>query len=259
MDPIALRSPVSPTYAENRLVHYIPHHAVLRKDSSTTQLRIIEESNEENEAENEACDTNALVVNEEDKERQPFDLNANDFSSLRRLKINDPYTNLVIQDCHCKILHQGTTHMLATLRESYWVPSGRSQVQKVLRKCVLCRKHQGGCFRPPPAPSLPEGRVNRKWLFATTGVDFQRSTGKDVQRPRGQWKLVKIRELHTSRDGNTRSATISTHNERPLRRPLQSLIPLEYNEAEAEVRNNDPQARPSRKAKSNALFQMLHI
>ena len=422
---------------------------------------------------------------------------------------NNPYTKLVIQDCHSKILHQGTTHTLSTLRESYWVPSGRSQVQKVLRRCVLCRKHQGGSFRLPAAPPLPEGRVNRKWPFATTGVDylgplivrsddtcdstkkvwiclftcgtvraihlevseslstthflhclrrfiatrgtpeiiisdnakqfrlaganiervwsnpelqsyvaqhgiswrfivekapwmggfFERLVGsvksclkktlgrslisllqlqtlikeieavintrpltyldseldvdgvltpadfigtkssslgipnvhtssdtepsqtssreliewwkkeqhfinmfweswtkdylvalrerndskrqrnpadvlpkigqvvllKDAQRPRGQWKLVRIRELHTSRDGTTRSVTVSTHNGKSLRRPLQHLIPLEYNEGEVRnidlhvnTRTTDLQPRPPRKAKSNALAQLLH-
>ena len=583
------------TLIDNDLWWSGPHW--LKDDTNWPESMIVDELSEENELESEACDTNTLVVNE-DKEKQPFDLNVTDFSSLQRLlnvtawclraadafrkrdieagnhltadeirrarqywdkstqktytesylnceavkrldlfedekgiircggrlknsalqeetkfpillPKNNPYTKLVIQDCHSKILHQGTTHTLSTLRESYWVPSGRSQVQKVLRRCVLCRKHQGGSFRLPAAPPLPEGRVNRKWPFATTGVDylgplivrsddtcdstkkvwiclftcgtvraihlevseslstthflhclrrfiatrgtpeiiisdnakqfrlaganiervwsnpelqsyvaqhgiswrfivekapwmggfFERLVGsvksclkktlgrslisllqlqtlikeieavintrpltyldseldvdgvltpadfigtkssslgipnvhtssdtepsqtssreliewwkkeqhfinmfweswtkdylvalrerndskrqrnpadvlpkigqvvllKDAQRPRGQWKLVRIRELHTSRDGTTRSVTVSTHNGKSLRRPLQHLIPLEYNEGEVRnidlhvnTRTTDLQPRPPRKAKSNALAQLLH-
>lgn len=85
---------------------------------------------------------------------------------------NTHYTNLVIRDCHMKIMHQGTKHTLAALRESYWITSGRSQVQKTIKRCITCRKHEGGSFRPPPPPPLPEGRVNRKWPFAITGIDY---------------------------------------------------------------------------------------
>ena len=45
--------------------------------------------------------------------------------------------------------------------------------------------------------------------------------------PRGMWKLARISELHVSRDGEVRSATVQMPNKKLLQRSLKHLYPLE--------------------------------
>ena len=43
---------------------------------------------------------------------------------------------LLIASCHQKLLYAGQNHILAHLREKFWIPTGRSAVRKVVRSCM---------------------------------------------------------------------------------------------------------------------------
>ena len=45
-------------------------------------------------------------------------------------------------------------------------------MRQVIHGCVLCRRFEGMPYRTPPAPPLPEFRVNHEPPFTYTGVDF---------------------------------------------------------------------------------------
>ena len=45
--------------------------------------------------------------------------------------------------------------------------------------------------------------------------------------PRGTWRLGKVVDVHTSADGEIRSATIRTPERRTIRRPVSLLFPVE--------------------------------
>ena len=45
---------------------------------------------------------------------------------------------LLIASFHQKLLHAGQNHILAHLREKFWIPNGRSAVRKVVRLCMTC-------------------------------------------------------------------------------------------------------------------------
>ncbi|XP_065197781.1 uncharacterized protein LOC135829305 [Sycon ciliatum] len=92
--------------------------------------------------------------------------------------------------------------------------------------------------------------------------------------PRGMWKLGIISELHASRDGETRSATVRTPNNKLLRRSLQHLYPLECESARpADHSSNEPQppavtndahvpataSRPVRRAAIEGLGRVLDL
>ncbi len=49
-------------------------------------------------------------------------------------------TNLIVQDAHIKLGHAGRNHVLAHVRESYWIVHGNATVRKVISKCITCRK-----------------------------------------------------------------------------------------------------------------------
>ena len=51
-------------------------------------------------------------------------------------------TQLLIQAFHQKLAHAGQDHILARLREHFWIPKGRSAVPKVVRSCLTCKKQR---------------------------------------------------------------------------------------------------------------------
>lgn len=81
-------------------------------------------------------------------------------------------TTQIIKRAHEDNYHVGVPHTLNIIREKYWIPQGRAQVQKVIRNCPPCVKHGGGPFLLPPAPALPSARVNYSSPFHFTGLDY---------------------------------------------------------------------------------------
>ena len=50
------------------------------------------------------------------------------------------FTNLVINECHLKVLHNGVRETLTELRSCLWVVKGRQAVKTVIGKCSVCKK-----------------------------------------------------------------------------------------------------------------------
>ncbi|XP_073951889.1 uncharacterized protein [Choristoneura fumiferana] len=82
------------------------------------------------------------------------------------------YTAKVIKEIHEKNYHVGVAHTLSIIRQKFWIPQGRAQVQKVLKKCPQCVKHGGGPYALPPTPALPPERVTFSQPFTYTGIDY---------------------------------------------------------------------------------------
>lgn len=83
-------------------------------------------------------------------------------------------TKLIILHHHQQCMHAGTSHTLANLRKSYWLPHGRREVYSVIHQnCFQCKRHIAENYpNPPPAP-LPEFRVTRvKKPFQCIGLDI---------------------------------------------------------------------------------------
>ena len=83
-----------------------------------------------------------------------------------------PFTKMLVLKRHADIGHQGVPDTLSNIRSEFWVLKGRSFVQRIIKKCVICAKVQGSRYSVPPSPALPEFRVVRNKPFAGTGVDF---------------------------------------------------------------------------------------
>ncbi|XP_073959385.1 uncharacterized protein [Choristoneura fumiferana] len=82
------------------------------------------------------------------------------------------FTNNVIKETHESNYHVGAPHTLSIIRKKYWIPQGKAQVQKVIRRCSVCIKHGGGPYKLPPTPALPAERVTYTTPFSYTGVDY---------------------------------------------------------------------------------------
>ena len=88
------------------------------------------------------------------------------------LPTKHPFTRLIIEECHQRVLHSGVRATLAELRSRFWVPRGRQIVKRILGECVTCRKVTGKPYSAPPTASLPDFRVREAPPFSRVGVDF---------------------------------------------------------------------------------------
>ena len=84
----------------------------------------------------------------------------------------DHVTRLIIHDYHRMCGHSGRDHVLALIRERFWITQGSSTVKGVLAKCVSCRRRQAPLCQKKMA-DLPESRVlPDKPPFTSVGVDY---------------------------------------------------------------------------------------
>ncbi|KAJ8018117.1 hypothetical protein HOLleu_44067 [Holothuria leucospilota] len=101
---------------------------------------------------------------------------------------NNKLTSLVIEKAHEKVFHFGARSTLAEVRLSHWIPHGLTEVKSVLRKCLICRRVQGGPFKPPRMAQMPAERVRRAPAFKYTGLDYlgplfiREKTGEEHQK-----------------------------------------------------------------------------
>lgn len=85
---------------------------------------------------------------------------------------NSKLTDLIIEKYHKNALHIGVAQTLGLVRHRYWIPHGRSVVKRVLRHCAICRRHEGGPYKMPLMPPLPNKRVSKSVPFTCTGIDY---------------------------------------------------------------------------------------
>ena len=82
------------------------------------------------------------------------------------------FSRLIINDIHVKRFHAGVNDVLAALRQKYWLPKARQVIKSELRKCVICKRHQGKPFSACPHAPLPSERVTENRAFAVVGLDY---------------------------------------------------------------------------------------
>ena len=79
---------------------------------------------------------------------------------------------LILLHLHQRLNHSGVEHILAELRQWYWIPKVRSALEKVAKSCHVCRKHNAK-EDPPLMASLPQSRLQSFTPpFYNTGVDY---------------------------------------------------------------------------------------
>ncbi|XP_062715282.1 uncharacterized protein LOC134291500 [Aedes albopictus] len=87
------------------------------------------------------------------------------------LPTKHPFTRLVFEHFHRKLLHGGGRQLLTAIREEFWPPRGRRLAQTVVRNCFRCTR-----LNPTPAVQqigqLPSQRVIPSRPFSVTGVDY---------------------------------------------------------------------------------------
>ena len=77
------------------------------------------------------------------------------------------FTTLLVRSVHERQLHAGIRDTVVGLRKRFWLLSARSEITRVLKRCVKCRYRIGGAYKLPPSPPLPDFRLNMVTPFST--------------------------------------------------------------------------------------------
>ena len=81
-------------------------------------------------------------------------------------------STLLVRHIHEHNGHLGREHVLAKLREKFWIPQGRVLIRSILRKCLVCRKLHSKPMTQQMAP-LPKDRTTAfEPPFTYTGMDL---------------------------------------------------------------------------------------
>ena len=81
-------------------------------------------------------------------------------------------TELIVEEAHDSVFHNGTRETLTEVRSRYWIPKGRQAVGRYIRGCVVCKRMEGLCYGQPKAAPLPSSRVIGDRAFRSTGIDY---------------------------------------------------------------------------------------
>ncbi|XP_035232635.1 uncharacterized protein LOC118204415, partial [Stegodyphus dumicola] len=79
----------------------------------------------------------------------------------------------LIFERHTVLSHAGVQIVLTDIRQRFWILRGRKTVQRVIAKCIRCKRYneKKKKIETVPAP-LPEDRVRDALVFEVTGVDL---------------------------------------------------------------------------------------
>ena len=85
---------------------------------------------------------------------------------------NHPVAHLIVRHVHHFIGHLEREHVMARLRENFWIPQKRVLVRSVLDRCLRCKMHNARPMTQQMAP-LPKARLmTYEPPFSYTGVDL---------------------------------------------------------------------------------------
>ena len=94
------------------------------------------------------------------------------------LRKDSPFTSLVVQECHPRVMHGGINAILPEVRRQFWLPKGRQVVKKILKQCGIRTRGRATHLGAPVTDQLLQERVTPSRAFDSVRVDF--SVGVDL-------------------------------------------------------------------------------
>jgi hypothetical protein len=83
-----------------------------------------------------------------------------------------PVTQLIINHYHQMEGHVGSSQVLATIRQIFWILQSPSAVKQIVRRCFTCRRWNSRPIEQMMSP-LPEARVTpEEPVFSSVGIDY---------------------------------------------------------------------------------------
>ena len=81
-------------------------------------------------------------------------------------------TDLFVWEAHRLNKHMSVKQTLADIRNTYWIPRGRSHIRGILHKCATCKRVNGKPYPYPTISNLPSFRTRNDVAFSSIGVDY---------------------------------------------------------------------------------------
>ena len=83
-----------------------------------------------------------------------------------------PFVNLMVKQAYDLVKHSGINATSMALRERLWILRGRETVERILRRCIVCRRYETKPCKPTRFADLPDNRVSKDTPFSHIGLDF---------------------------------------------------------------------------------------
>lgn len=83
-----------------------------------------------------------------------------------------PFVNLTVKQAYDLVKHSGINATSMALRERLWILRGRETVERILRRCIVCRRYETKPCKPTRFADLPDNRVSKDPPFSHIGLDF---------------------------------------------------------------------------------------
>ncbi|XP_064622573.1 uncharacterized protein LOC135484816 [Lineus longissimus] len=115
---------------------------------------------------------------------------------------DDHVTTLIVRDAHERLCrHSGREHVMANLRQNYWIPQARQLVKRVLRDCIVCKVLHGKLGQQKMADLPPERVTPSKYPYQCLGVDvfgpFYVKRGRSQEKRYGcMFTCLSMRAIH---------------------------------------------------------------
>ncbi|XP_022820494.1 uncharacterized protein LOC111352289 isoform X2 [Spodoptera litura] len=107
------------------------------------------------------------------------------------LQSTHPFTVLLFEFEHEKLMHAGPQLLLASIREAYWPIGGRNLARACYRRCIRCSRMKGRVIAPIMG-NLPQQRLSPGGFpFQTVGVDYAGPISSASRQGRG-CRIVKV-------------------------------------------------------------------
>ena len=85
---------------------------------------------------------------------------------------NSKFTELVVKHYHKLVLRNDVRETLNQIRTKFWITKTRNYFRQIIKKCVICNRHERSPFQYPAPPDLPSYRLSDKFAFTYSAVDY---------------------------------------------------------------------------------------
>ena len=82
------------------------------------------------------------------------------------------FTELVVKHYYKLVSHNGLNKTLNQMRTKFWITKPKKYIRRIIKKWVICNRHEKNSFQYLAPPDLPLYRLSDKFAFTQSAVDY---------------------------------------------------------------------------------------